>query len=170
MILLLPADPLRPRRPDGHFAAEAGRARENGLAVALVDHDELTRPHGAGPAIARVPRGGLALYRGWMLSSRQYEAFAQALRERDVTLVTDPARYRRAHELPGWYEALREVTPRTVWSEGADLSDGFDEACRRLGPGPAVLRDHTKSMKHYWHEAAFIPRLADPVRAEQVLP
>ena len=31
----------------------------------------------------------------------------------------------------------------------------------QFGPGPGVLRDYTKSMKHYWHEAAYIPDLAD---------
>ena len=30
-----------------------------------------------------------------------------------------------------------------------------------MGAGSAVLRDYTKSMKHHWHEAAFIPDLTD---------
>ena len=30
-----------------------------------------------------------------------------------------------------------------------------------MGSGPVVLRDYTKSMKHYWHEAMFIPDVAD---------
>jgi hypothetical protein len=47
-----------------------------------------------------------------------------------------------------------------VWTVGDDRA-GFDQACEELGPGPAVLRDYTKSMKHYWHEAAFIPDIAD---------
>ncbi|KXK62753.1 hypothetical protein AWW66_06835 [Micromonospora rosaria] len=37
----MPADPLRPRRPDPHFAAEAAAAHAAGLDVALVDHDAL---------------------------------------------------------------------------------------------------------------------------------
>jgi ATP-grasp domain, R2K clade family 3 len=82
VIVLFPADALRPRHVDEHFAAEAAAARAAGIEVALVDHDALTRPGGA-----------------------------------------------------------------------------------ELGAGPAVLRDHAKSMKHYWHEAAFIPDLADAERA-----
>jgi hypothetical protein len=31
----------------------------------------------------------------------------------------------------------------------------------RLGQGPAVVRDYVKSMKHHWHEAAYIPDVAD---------
>ena len=42
-MLIVPADPLRPRRPDEHFAAEAEAARAAGLEVAVVDHDALAR-------------------------------------------------------------------------------------------------------------------------------
>lgn len=148
VMLLVPADALHPLRPDEHFAAEASAAREAGLDVALVDHDALTRPDCAQRAVARVPAGGEAVYRGWMLRAEQYGAFADALAERGVRLRTTAEQYRRAHELPGWYPALLDVTPRSVWTAGADRAD-FDRARVELGPGPAVLRDYVKSMKHY---------------------
>jgi hypothetical protein len=48
VLLLVPADPLRPRRADDHFAAEAAAAREEaGIAVALIDHHPLAHPNGA---------------------------------------------------------------------------------------------------------------------------
>jgi len=102
-----------------------------------------------------------------MLRSAQYAAFAEALAERGVTLRTSGEQYRRAHELPGWCSALAAVTPRSVWTRGADRAD-FDRARAELGAGPAVLRDYTKSMKHYWDEAAFIPDLDDGVAAWKV--
>ncbi|MEV4640197.1 ATP-grasp domain-containing protein [Actinoplanes sp. NPDC049548] len=162
-MLLLPADVLRPRRPDDHFAGEARAAREAGLDVALIDHDALTTGGGAVGALARVPEPTTeraAIYRGWMMRSEQYEQFAQALARRNILLLTSPEQYRQAHELPGWYAALADVTPASAWTSG-DTPDGFARACTDLGPGPAVLRDYTKSMKHYWREAAFIPDLAD---------
>ncbi|MFD7657041.1 ATP-grasp domain-containing protein [Actinosynnema sp. NPDC059797] len=162
MMLLVPADVLHPRRPDEHFAAEAEAARAAGLAVALVDHDALADPTGdADRAVRRVPEGGgTAAYRGWMLRADRYAAFAAALRRRGVRPWTDPEQYRRAHELPGWYPDLAAVTPPSVWTVGDDRA-GFDRARGELGAGPAVLRDYTKSMKHHWDEAAFIPDLAD---------
>ncbi|MGI5176346.1 ATP-grasp domain-containing protein [Dactylosporangium sp. CA-152071] len=164
-MVLVPADPLRPRRPDGHFAPEAGAAREAGLDVAVVDHDALSTPDGARRAVARVEAGERqAVYRGWMLRSEQYAAFAGALRDRGVTLRTSAAQYRQAHELPGWYAALADVTPRSVWTAG-DEREAFERAAGDLGNGAAVLRDYTKSMKHHWHEAAFIPDLADTAAA-----
>jgi hypothetical protein len=170
MMVLIPADVLRPRRPDEHFAAEAHAARSAGLDVALVDHDALRADGGARRAVAAVPgsaAGQVAVYRGWMLSSTRYAAFAEALTERNVQLRTAPEQFRRAHELPGWYPALADVTPRSVWTTGDDRDD-FDRARLELGSGPAVLRDYTKSMKHHWHEAAFIPDLADAAAAWSV--
>jgi len=159
-MLLVPADVLRPRRADEHFAAEAVAARGAGLEVAVIDHDAFARGGGREGAVARVPAGGDAVYRGWMLRTEQYAALAEALAARDVVLRTSAERYRRAHELPGWYAAAEGVTPESVWTLGDDRDD-FDRACAALKAGPAVLRDYTKSMKHYWHEAAFIPDVAD---------
>jgi len=92
---------------------------------------------------------------------------AAALADRGVTLRTTPAAYQQGHELPGWYAAVAEHTPATVWTTGDDHA-GFAAACATLGPGAAVLRDYTKSMKHYWHEAAYIPDTDDAEAAWQV--
>jgi ATP-grasp domain, R2K clade family 3 len=168
VLLLVPADPLRPRRADEHFAAEAAAARDAGITVALIDHDALADPGGVQRAVARVPdAGGPAVYRGWMMSSASYAALAAALDARGVRLRTGASQYRRAHELPGWHSALAAVTPQAAWTDG-DGQAGFEEACERLGPGPAVLRDYVKSMKHHWYEAAYIPDVADTPAAWKV--
>ena len=52
VLLLVPADPLRSRRPDEHFAAEAAAAGAAGIVVALIDHDALT---GGSRAVAGIP-------------------------------------------------------------------------------------------------------------------
>jgi hypothetical protein len=168
VLLLVPADPLRPGRPDDHFAAEARAAAGCGVTVAIVDHDELCGPGDARRAVARVPAdGGEAVYRGWMLSSGQYTRFAGAVAARGVALRTSPGQYQRAHELPGWYPVLAPVTPRAEWTAGGGREE-FRRACARLGPGPAVLRDYVKSMKHYWDGAAYIPELGDQAAAWRI--
>ncbi|MFF4875473.1 ATP-grasp domain-containing protein [Micromonospora sp. NPDC000668] len=167
MILLVPANPLRPRHPDGHFATEAQAARAAGLDVAVVDHDALVQGGDVRRAVASVSGSGMAVYRGWMLRSEQYATFAEILAERGVVLRTGGEQYRRAHELPGWYAALAAVTPPSVWTTGSERAD-FDRARVELGAGPAVLRDYSKSMKHYWDEAAFIPDLEDGAAARSV--
>jgi hypothetical protein len=164
-MLLVPADVFRPRRPDEHFAAEAAAAAELGIEVALVDHDGLVEPGGAQAAVGRVPADrGEAVYRGWMLGSSQYAAFARALTDRGVTLRTGADHYQRGHEFPGWYRALASATAKSAWT-ASDSRDDFSRACAKLGSGAAVIRDYVKSMKHYWDEAAFIPDLTDTTAA-----
>lgn len=159
MLLLLPCDPLDPRRPDEHLRAEAAAARELGVPVALLDHDALTRGREE-DVLRRVPADPDAVYRGWMLRSEQYATLARLLGARGVTLRTSPEQYRSAHELPGWVDALAPVTPRSAWTQGADL-DAFDACCARVGPGAAVLRDFSKSLKHHWDTAAYLPDCTD---------
>ncbi|ONI85118.1 hypothetical protein ALI22I_29455 [Saccharothrix sp. ALI-22-I] len=166
MMLLVPADPLRPTRPDAHFASEAAAARDAGHRVVVVDHDALARGEAA-RAVAKVPAAEDAVYRGWMLRSEHYAAFADALGQRGTVLRTTADQYRSAHELPGWYDDFKDLTPESVWTEGFDRT-GFEHARERLHEGPAVLRDYTKSMKHHWHEAAYIPDLADAEAAWNV--
>ncbi|MET7402463.1 ATP-grasp domain-containing protein [Dactylosporangium sp. NPDC005572] len=91
------------------------------LTVGLVDHDALAGGGDAGRAVERVPGGATAVYRGWMLGSDRYAAFADALAEKGTVLRTGAEQYRQGHELPGWYDTL----------------------------------------KHHWHEAAYIPDVAD---------
>ncbi|MFE2757888.1 ATP-grasp domain-containing protein [Actinosynnema sp. NPDC059335] len=166
MMLLVPADPLRHTRPDPHFAPEAAAARGAGHRVALVDHDALARGE-AERAVARVPADDDVVYRGWMLRSEHYAGFADALADRGAVLRTTADQYRAAHELPGWYDDFKDLTPESVWTDGFDR-DGFERARERLHAGPAVLRDYTKSVKHHWHEAAYIPDLADADAAWRV--
>jgi hypothetical protein len=131
MLLLVPADPLRPRRPDEHFAAEAA-AKNSGLDVALIDHDALADPGGAERAVARVPNaGGPAIYRGWMLRADQYAALAAAPEARDVTPRTSAAQYQRARELPGWHAALSQVTPPDVLRDQVVQPGAASEGHRR---------------------------------------
>src|SRR2546430_9158549 len=121
VMLLIPADVVHPRRPDAHFADEARAAREVGVEVALVDHDALATSGGAARAVARLPESAtqrVAVYRGWMLRSEQYVAFAEALAQRNIVLRTSPEQYRRAPEPPRRGAALGGVPPPTGGARG----------------------------------------------------
>ncbi|GGO60571.1 hypothetical protein [Nonomuraea cavernae] len=99
---------------DGHFEGEARAVRELGGQVALVDHDALTLGRVA-EAVARVPQGfGPVWCRGWMLDVEAYHALEKALGRRGCRLLTGWCAYRSGHELPGWIDCFRELTPATV--------------------------------------------------------
>lgn len=160
MLLLVPADPLDPRRVDEHFAAEAAAARNADQSVGLIDHDALVAGR-SGDVLRRIPAGDAeVVYRGWMVRSEEYRRLDESLAARGLHLRTSAAAYRRAHELPGWFDTLAPVTPESAWTDGGSL-EAFEACCRTLGTGPAVLRDFTKSLKHSWADAAFIPDVSD---------
>ncbi|MFI9275965.1 ATP-grasp domain-containing protein [Kitasatospora sp. NPDC052896] len=168
--LLLPHDPLAERRVDPHYSAEAQLIRGLGGGTALVDHDALLAGRAA-EAVRRVPADtGPAWYRGWMLPVAAYAAFERALADRGCRLLTSAAGYAAAHELPGWYGTFEGATPVSVWLP-ADAGPGeLAAAAGRLGShGPAVVKDYVKSRKQEWHEACYIPDLADPAAVRRVV-
>ncbi|RPK81584.1 ATP-grasp domain-containing protein [Streptomyces sp. ADI98-10] len=159
------ADPLRISRPDPQFSDEVAAARAAGGRIALLDHDALLAGDAAG-AVARVARdSGPYWYRGWMIPSGRYAELEAALGARGCALLTGAAGYRRAHELPGWYDEFDGLTPRSVWcatAPGASPPTAGELAglAAPLGPGPGIVKDFVKSRKHEWHEACYVPELA----------
>ncbi|MEE1798902.1 MULTISPECIES: ATP-grasp domain-containing protein [unclassified Streptomyces] len=167
------ADPLRAVRTDPVFAAEAALARSPDSEFALLGHEALLSGDTAG-ALAGVRRGsGPYWYRGWMMPAASYEELARGMDVRGCRLLTDAGSYRRAHELPGWYEEFADVTPRSVWREhapGTPLSRAELAALAApLGPGPGIVKDYVKSRKDQWDEACFIPELTDHTRLMAVV-
>ncbi|MER7773116.1 ATP-grasp domain-containing protein [Kitasatospora sp. NPDC096140] len=164
--IIFPVDPLNPRRPDPHFAWEARLLRELGGEHHLVDHDALLAGR-APEAVRRVPRdSGPLWYRGWMLPSARYADFAAALTAHGGNLLTSAPGYAAAHELPGWYGVFEGATPASAWipSDGpvAPGPQELSAAVARIGgSGPAIVKDYVKSRKHEWHEACYVPELAD---------
>ncbi|MCX4748955.1 ATP-grasp domain-containing protein [Kitasatospora sp. NBC_01287] len=160
--ILLPQDPLNPRRVDPHYSYEAQLVRGLGGETALIDHDALLAGDAA-EAVRRVPPGiGPAWYRGWMLPVPAYAAFVRALADRGCNLLTSAAAYATAHELPGWYSTFEGATPDSVWLAAEHHPGELADAVARLGGhGPAIVKDFVKSRKHQWHEACFVPELAD---------
>ncbi|MFI9045742.1 ATP-grasp domain-containing protein [Streptomyces sp. NPDC053427] len=172
-LFLLSGDPLRPRRPDPHFAAEAAAAGAAGAATAVLDHEALLAGD-AEAAVSRVPRAaGPVWYRGWMLPADRYTDLAAALAARGCRLLTSPAAYRTAHELPGWYDAFRALTPDSAWlpcAPGrAPREAELARLAERFGDRPLVVKDWVKSRKHEWAEAAYVPDAADTARLASVV-
>lgn len=161
VLFLVPADPLNPRRADEYFASEAAAAKSLGWEVDLIDHDAL----GSGDAQRSVQlvtdAADDSLYRGWMIRSEHYGLLEAALETKGVRLRTKLDSYRRAHEFPGWYPVFRAHTAQSVWMTGPG-TNGLLDLVRELPPGPAIVKDWVKSMKHYWNEAAYVPDVRDP--------
>ncbi|MEM9204006.1 MAG: ATP-grasp domain-containing protein [Actinomycetota bacterium] len=165
--LLFPRDMLNPKLVDDHFRSEANAARDAGLTVKLIDHDAIVAGDLAAGLRGLEGPDHDVLYRGWMIRPDRYDDLADGLGGRDISLRTNPAKFRGAHHLPSWFDTLAAATPESVWTDSADL-DELVAALGKLGSGPAVLKDYSKSEKHYWDEAMFIPDVTDTVQALSV--
>lgn len=166
-------DPINHRRVDEHFAAEAELVRRLGGGVAKIDHDALLAGD-VDRAVVRVPRElGAAWYRGWMIPAGRYAELAAALLARGCRLRVTADRYRAAHELPGWYPCLAEVTPRSVWlpsPPGVIPSEReLESLVAPLERGAGVVKDYVKSRKHEWDQACYVPDVTDSARLHQVV-
>jgi hypothetical protein len=165
--ILFPRDLLQPRRADQHFRSEAAAARDLDLDVQLIDHDAVVAGDIQGALSALAASDGAYLYRGWMIPPNQYRTMAQACTERGVSLVTSGDDFTSAHHLPRWYPAMSTATPESAWTDSDDLDD-FVSAIAEFSGGPLVIKDFSKSEKHYWDEAMFIPDATDLTHARAV--
>ena len=165
--ILFPRDLLQPRRVDEHFRPEAAAARDLDLGVQLIDHDAVVAGDIQGGLSAIAPADGAYLYRGWVIPPSQYGSMAQACTERGVLLVTSGDAFASAHHLPRWYPAMSAATPESAWTESDDLDDLLSVIDQFAG-GPLVIKDFSKSEKHYWDEAMFIPDATDRMHARAV--
>lgn len=151
--LLLPSDPLRPARPDEHFAWRADLARDLGWDIALVDSDDLSGPG----AFRGVRPGARLVLHGWMVSADRYAELAEAVGRVGAALVTGPGEYARAHHLPGWYDTFSDLTPASVWLGADAYAATLTAAAHGLGGGPTIVKDWVKSRKHEWASACYAP-------------
>lgn len=158
--LLVPRDLLNDRRADQHFAPEADAAVGLGLGVHLVDHDAIVSGDIETAVSGISGTGNELVYRGWMIPPTRYQLLGEALHARGLELRTSPDHFAGAHHLPNWYDRVADVTAESVWTVGPDL-DQLIVLADRLAEGPAVLKDYSKSEKHAWDEAMFIPELSD---------
>lgn len=165
--LLFPRDVINPKLVDEHFRPEATAARDLGHDVALIDHDALVKGD-LGEALRGLrDEGAPLIYRGWMVQPNRYSELESALKARNRVLRTGAASFELAHHLPRWYSALSDFTPLSVWTQ-SDSFDEFESLLGELPDGAAVLKDYSKSEKHYWHEAMFIPDVRAKEHARKV--
>jgi hypothetical protein len=164
--LLFCSDPLSPARPDEMYLEEVRAAEAAGFEWALINFEALVQEGNAQAAVRRVTPTASpeqALYRGWMLRPEQYGQLYEALRQRGLVLLNDPAAYRHCHYLPDSYEVIRRHTPRTVWLP-VDERFSMEQVTQALAPfgdQPLIVKDYVKSRKHEWLEACYIPSATD---------
>ena len=161
-LFIYPRDSFDRRAVDEAFAKEALNVQLSGQhTVALFDSLALSEG-GARKAFQNLAlHSGAkdAVYRGWMLTVKEYSLLEEILRENDITMKTSAQQYEKAHHLPGWYAIFEALTPKTyLWNLFGDES--LEDFCAALPAQAYVVKDYVKSRKHEWDTACFAPNVA----------
>lgn len=142
MHLLYPNSPLRPNQPDEQFAAEVEAVRAAGFKISLFSLENLQ--NGEFRARPPVPGDANILYRGWMLSTSEYEALVSALALIAARLAISTQAYLASHHLPNWYPHIKDLTPETrIFPPDCDL----EAELRALAWPEYFIKDYVKSLK-----------------------
>ncbi len=159
-------NPLEPKSPDFGYENEYSVIQKAGYSLKLFNFDGFIS--GENAVMPTAETDTRMIYRGWMMKPETYGRFYDALAEKHCILVNSPAQYRFCHTLPGWYNVLSDLTPKSRWTE--DLSDAAIMAIlHEFGDRPVIIKDYVKSRKYEWLEACFIPDASDTKQAMQVI-
>lgn len=142
MRILYPSNPLRPKQPDEQFAAEIEAVQSAGFQVSLFSVEDFQA--GTLHAIPALSNNSNILYRGWMLSSDEYQNFESAVKQAGSQLYTTLNTYLSSHYLPLWYSSIADLTPETrMYPVNCDL----EAELRALNWPEFFIKDYVKSLK-----------------------
>jgi hypothetical protein len=142
MHLLYPSNPLRARQPDDQFSAEVGAVRDAGFAVSVFSMENFQA--GEFHPIPELPSGAEVLYRGWMMSTSEYESLASILAQFKAHPFTSLLNYLASHHLPNWYPRISDLTPETrIFPPDCNL----ESELRALAWPEYFIKDYVKSLK-----------------------
>lgn len=165
-------EPGRYRIIDEAYLRELAAVENAKLPLSLISYEQLVDGDDPWLAVSHVewsdsPR--LGVYRGWMLDGEHYAALYEALKRRNLFLVNSPEQYRHCHYLPENYGLIAGRTARTIWLPADAGHETVMDAIKVFDGKPLVLKDHVKSLKHFWNEACFIPSSSDSDAVRRVV-
>ena len=85
----------------------------------------------------------IAVYRGWMLKPEKYERLYGILKDKGLTLVTDPAAYRNIHLFPNVYPHIKADTAEMMLFENGCVN--VEQVKKRFSR--FMVKDSVKSVK-----------------------
>lgn len=154
-------NPLESNKVDFEYQDEFDAALQNGFEILMFNFDDLVRGEIL-QATRRIKKSDQlveVIYRGWMLSIKDYASLYNNLLEKGYRLINSVAEYQNCHYLPKSLEFIQDLTPRTVFESyrGENNIDSVIEKSSIFGSKPVVVKDYVKSEKHNWETACFVP-------------
>lgn len=166
LYILFCESPFQVNKVDEDFEDQFISARENGFETLKFNFDDLTSEDKFSVATKRIKQNENlvnVIYRGWMLTPKQYSTLYNDLLSKNFKLINTVEEYQNCHYLPDSLRFIENKTPKTVF-EKFDSENSIDkliEKSKVFGQKPVILKDYVKSEKHDWETACFVSDASD---------
>ena len=140
-MIMFPSDYFDPKKPDEAYLREYEAVCRISGEVLLFDYDGFVR----GEKIKLYPNNyykGECIYRGWMLSHRQYRDLYVYLEKSGIRLINTPEQYNYCHMFPLVYPKIKEFTPKILYYREGLPIDWNEVKFPRF-----MVKDYVKSVK-----------------------
>jgi len=147
MIILFPNHPLNKKEVDIDYQHELEAVKHAGFEYDFVDYDDIV----ANRKIEIHRENELAIYRGWMLTIKQYNhLYTQLSINNSIELINDPMQYMTLHYFPYVYDEIKQATPKIYYTRSDKISQkDLDMLYNTFSIHKKVLvKDWVKSTKH----------------------
>ncbi|MEN9442123.1 MAG: hypothetical protein RLZ33_2200 [Bacteroidota bacterium] len=164
--------PFEANKVDEDFEDQFLAAKQNGFETLLFNYEDLTSDDRFSQATKRIkPLDNLVqvIYRGWMLTPKQYSILYTDLLAKNYQLINTAKEYQNCHYLPDSLTYIENRTPKTIFEkfENENSIDILIEKAQVFGQHPVILKDYVKSEKHDWETACFVADASDAAMFKQ---
>lgn len=172
LYMLFCESPFQWNNVDEDFEDQFISAKENGFETLLFNFEDLTSEGRCLLATRRIKsqdKLAHAIYRGWMLTPKQYSILYNDLLSKKIKLINTVEQYQNCHYLPDSLKFIESRTPKTIFEKFDDENslDRLLEKSKIFGTKSVILKDYVKSEKHDWETACFVSDVSDTNKLKQ---
>jgi len=172
--ILFCESPLEPNKVDPDFEEEFLCAQQNNFTTLIFNFEDLTNTERVDYATKKIkPAINITtlLYRGWMLTPKQYYILFNSLLLKNYRLINTVNEYQNCHYLPDSLKFIANKSPQTIFERFANSNsiDTLIEKAKLFGDKPVVIKDYVKSEKHNWETACFVANAADTLKLKETI-
>jgi hypothetical protein len=170
--ILFCESPFQANKVDEDFEDQFIAAKEYGFETILFNFEDLTSEDRFSIATKAIkPNHQLVnvIYRGWMMTPKQYSILYNDLLSKNFKLINTIKEYENCHYLPNSLKFIKTWTPKTVFEkfEKENSIDKLIEKSKVFGEKSVILKDYVKSEKHNWETACFVANASDSDKLRQ---
>ncbi len=174
LYILFCENPFQANRVDEDFNDQFISAKENGFETLLFNFEDLISADRFSVATKRIKTNDKlvnVIYRGWMLTPKQYSLLYNDLLSKNLKLINTVEEYQNCHYLPDSLKFIETRTPKTVFEKfyNEKSIDILIDKSKVFGQKSVILKDYVKSEKHDWEIACFVSDASDIDKLKQTI-